>query len=159
MDETEFPAARRSGHRNSVRYGPGTADEILRRVAAGESVQAICRDAGMPLASTVSLWVKERPGFAAAMLAARTAAGGPFRGRRALWCEETAQAIYDRVCAGEATTAICREPEMPSMSTLTNWRKQHPEFGAAMEEAYEIRAETWFDRGFEIAQAITPQTA
>jgi hypothetical protein len=28
-----------------------------------------------------------------------------------------------------------------------------------MEEAYEIRAETWFDRGFEMAQAITPKTA
>jgi hypothetical protein len=31
---------------------------------------------------------------------------------------------------------------MPSIATLTNWRKQHPDFAAALEEAYEIRAET-----------------
>lgn len=160
--EDEFPAAvgaEEAAWPTSVRYGAETAEEILRRTAAGESLAQICRSPGMPLANTVIGWTKSRPEFAARMHAARVAAGGPFRGRRPLWCLETAQAIYDRVCAGEAVTAICAEPGMPSMATLTNWRRQHPEFAEALDEAYEIRAELQFEKGLAIAEAVTPETA
>lgn len=160
--EDEFPAAvgaDEAAWPTSVRHGVETAEEILRRTAAGESLAQICRSPGMPLANTVVGWTKSRPEFAARMLEARTAAGGPFRGRRPLWCEATAQAIYDRVCAGEALTTICAEAGMPSMSTLTNWRRRHPEFAEALEEAYEIRAELQFEKGLAIADAVTPETA
>lgn len=162
MIEDEFPAAvgaDEAAWPTSVRYGAETAGEILRRVEAGESVAQICRSPGMPLQTTVWLWSRTRPEFGAALHAARVAAGGPFRGRRALWCKETAQAIYDRVCAGEAVTAICAEAGMPSMSTLTNWRRLHPEFAEALAEAYEIRAELQFERGLALAEAVTSENA
>jgi hypothetical protein len=56
----------------------------------------ICKDPGMPTPSTVCVWAQERPGFAAALAEARARVGGPYRGRRALWCPETAREIYDR---------------------------------------------------------------
>jgi len=162
FDPAEFPQAVGPGaaaHPNAVRYGVETGAEIVRRTAAGESLLAICRDAGMPLANTVCEWLQKRPTFAAAMQAARVAAGGPFRGRRALWCLETAQAIYDRVCAGEAATRVCAEAAMPSFSTFVNWRRARPEFASAMDEAYEIRSEVLFEKSLEAAWAVTPETA
>jgi hypothetical protein len=38
-------------------YTPELADEICRRLAEGESLRAICREEGMPTASTVFLWL------------------------------------------------------------------------------------------------------
>jgi transposase-like protein len=162
FDPAEFGqavSAEEAAHPNAVRYGHETGAEIVRRTAAGESLLSICRDEGMPLANTVCDWLKARPTFAAAMEAARVAAGGPFRGRRPLWCHETAQAIYDRVCGGEAATRICAEAGMPSFSTYANWRRQHPEFAEAMDEAQEIRSEVLFEKSLEAAWAVTPETA
>ena len=162
MDPSEFPApvtADEASCPNGVRHGAEAAEAILARTRAGESLLAICRSPGMPRATTVCRWLLERPGFAAAMHAARVAAGGPFRGRRALWCPETAQAVLDRVAGGEALSAVCAEAAMPSLGTVYGWARQRPEFRAALDEAYEMRAETWMDRGWELAQAVTPETA
>ena len=46
-------------------YAPDIADEILRRMAEGESLRSICRTEGMPTRQAVRLWVVEnRDGFA-----------------------------------------------------------------------------------------------
>ena len=37
-------------------YSPEVAEEILERLSSGESLRAICRDAGMPAESTVRKW-------------------------------------------------------------------------------------------------------
>lgn len=48
-----------------VRYSPALADEICQRLAQGEGLIAICRDAHMPHESSVRQWVDEnRDGFA-----------------------------------------------------------------------------------------------
>lgn len=48
------------------------ADEILRRLAEGETLRAICRTEGMPPESTVRLWaIDDRDGFAAQYARAR----------------------------------------------------------------------------------------
>ena len=48
-----------------VRYTTEVADAILTRLANGESLKAICRDAGMPSVVTVRQWViDDREGFA-----------------------------------------------------------------------------------------------
>ncbi len=48
-----------------TRHTPELAEHICRRLAAGETLRAICRDDEMPSAPTVRLWVLEdREGFA-----------------------------------------------------------------------------------------------
>lgn len=43
-------------------YSEAVADEILRRMAEGETLSAICHEEGMPARSTVSLWaIKDEP--------------------------------------------------------------------------------------------------
>jgi hypothetical protein len=158
MDDGEFPVAVRRGGR-AVTFA-ATAREILRRTAEGESLRSICRDAHMPAeASVVCKWARQRPGFAAALLEARQAAGGPFTGGRSSYCEATARAIVDRIAAGEALTRVCLDPDMPVAATVYKWRAEHEDFGHALAVAYELRAEGFFERGWELAEAATPQTA
>src|SRR6476659_7592371 len=46
-------------------YTPELAHEICRRLTEGETLKVICRDEGMPAASTVRLWVLDNvEGFA-----------------------------------------------------------------------------------------------
>jgi len=135
------------------------SEEILRRTAAGETMRAICRDAHMPDPSTVCMWARKRPRFAADLLAAREAAGGPFIGGRSSYCIATVEAICARVAAGEAVTAICADPDMPVAATVYAWRDKHPEFNNALYEAMDVRADRLFEQGWEMAQAATPQTA
>lgn len=53
-------------------FSRATADKILARLSAGESLRAICRDDGMPAESTVRLWAMEDvEGFAAQYTRAR----------------------------------------------------------------------------------------
>jgi hypothetical protein len=52
--------ARKRGQQ--TRYEPALADEILDRLAAGESLRAICADPNMPSHVTVLRWVKDNPG-------------------------------------------------------------------------------------------------
>ena len=61
-------------------YTQEVGDEICRRLAEGDTVEAICRDPRMPPASTVRLWAADdrgseengAPGFAAAYARARS---------------------------------------------------------------------------------------
>ena len=52
-------------------YDQGVADEVCRRVAAGESLRAVCRAEGMPAESTVREWVSANESFAAQYARAR----------------------------------------------------------------------------------------
>lgn len=44
-------------------YSENLADEICERIADGESLRAICRDAAMPNKSTVFRWLATNKGF------------------------------------------------------------------------------------------------
>lgn len=55
-------------------YTPELAAAICDRMASGESLNAICKDDGMPAESTVRLWASsDRDGFAAKYARAREA--------------------------------------------------------------------------------------
>jgi len=41
---------------------------------------------------------------------------------------DVAEAILTRVIVGEALTAVCRDPAMPSVGTVYNWMRRYPEF-------------------------------
>ncbi|MGV8840675.1 MAG: terminase small subunit-like protein [Bauldia sp.] len=65
------PSPSRAGGR-STRYGEALVEEILARLALGESLRSICRTPGMPDESTVRLWaIEDREGFAARYARAR----------------------------------------------------------------------------------------
>lgn len=155
MEEPEFPAvtvsAEEAGSATHVRWGQEVADEIVRRTEAGESLRSVCRDERMPSTRAVCQWLQEKPAFREAMLAARAYSCAPLRGRRPIWCADTAQAILDRVAGGEALVAVCRDPAMPSQTTVYNWRGRNPEFNAALEEAQDMRAERLAESAWELA--------
>lgn len=61
-----------------VKYDEALADKILERMAAGETLQTICADEGMPASATIRYWatIDEPPGFAAKYARARELQAG-----------------------------------------------------------------------------------
>ena len=133
------------------RYTPELASEILRRLAAGEALRAMCRDdPAMPTEKTVWNWRRAHPAFGAAygrvLLAARRAALAAQaardgrRGRRGKsgYGPEVAAAICDGLAVGKAIGEVCAAPGMPCVATVYNWLRAHPEFVAAYRWAREL---------------------
>ncbi|MDB5475408.1 MAG: hypothetical protein JWP49_919 [Phenylobacterium sp.] len=140
------------------RWPAATAAEIVRRTAAGETMLAICRDPQMPGPRIVFRWMAERPAFRQAIDEARRKAGRSLFDT-STYCRETAEAIFQRLCAGEGLSRICRDPQMPANITVYRWMAKHEDFRAAVALAREIAAENFFERGWELAEDATPQTA
>ena len=67
--------------------------------------------------------------------------------------------IFERLCEGWSFTRIGADPTMPSLSTIFYWRRRFPDFETQMQQAMRIRAERFFDQGWEMAEAATPETA
>lgn len=64
--------------------------------------------------------------------------GGEAAGRkpRVFYSEDMAQAICAAVAEGGSVAAFCAAPGRPHVSTVRNWEHRHPEFEAALREAY-----------------------
>lgn len=151
---------RRRPRKPYVKFSAELARVIARRVALGEPVVAICAEPGMPTHGTVSKWARERGRFARSLRRAKEAAGwttGMHPGPK--YCEAQAVEIYARLCEGESLKSICLDPAMPGHSTVYRWRERFPEFAAMLRAAREVQAERFCDAGWEIASAVTPQTA
>ena len=72
-------------------YTPALADTICKRISEGESLRAICRDAGMPSEGTVRGWAREdRDGF-----------GSRYRLARELQLDHWADVIIDIADEGD----------------------------------------------------------
>ena len=142
------------------------ARHILRRLSAGESLRAICRDdPAMPTEKTVWNWRRRYPAFAdayseAVVSARRRAlaeqasrdgrrraevmAGLHSRTGRVAWNRglsgygpQVAEAICVRLRGGATLQDVCRDPAMPCVATVFNWMRAHPEFLAAYRAARE----------------------
>lgn len=140
-------------------YGTATEDEILRRVAAGETLHGVCATPEMPAYGVVCGWVKRRPGFGARLDAARRAAGRPFRAPLTGYCEATFEAILERLADGEGMVSICADPAMPHSRTVYRWLRARPELREAVALAREIQGDRLAEEGLGEARAATPQTA
>lgn len=55
--------------------------------------------------------------------------------RRTAYTKSLGEKILARLSAGEPLAQICREAGMPCPSTITNWKKAHPDFATAFAEA------------------------
>jgi len=118
------------------------SDEIARRILAGleagRGLRAICREPGMPTRPSVMRWLAGRPDFAelaqfARYLGGLDGSGLPCRLRNGL-----GDRIFDRLCAGEPLRTLCRDPAMPSRSTVHAWVRRYPEFADAIDLARDI---------------------
>lgn len=101
--------------------------EIARRVAAGETLTAVCAEAGMPNRASVGRWARKDLSFADALAEAQRR--GTWR-RQQGFDEAKARALLARLAAGEQLLSICRDPAMPSRQRLSYWRATQGEFGA-----------------------------
>jgi hypothetical protein len=164
MDDGEGPSAAgavvcRRDARGWWLWSEAVGAEIVRRTAAGETLRGLCREPGMPEFRTVQRWLTGKPAFRAAMEEARVAAGGPFRGRRTGYCQETAEAIWARLSAGEPLVKIVADPAMPCWSTVHKWMNEQPAFRQALHSARTWLAEQAFQTGWDICMGVTPATA
>ncbi len=171
--------ARDKGRRGAVRWArvrettPWSEDlgrRICERVAGGEMLYPVLRERGMPTPQSVARWARERPEFGAELAEARRIGGRPVQGVDSLgrlkagggvwsYCEEAAEAVFERLCDGEALSSIGDDPTMPSLSTIFHWRRCIPDFETAVLTGMQISAERVCDLGWEMAQAATPETA
>lgn len=156
-DDDGIPAAPEHARRWH-RWPPKAAHEIVRRTAAGETLLSICRDPEMPGPRIVFRWMAERTAFREAMEKARKEAGRSLFDT-STYCRETAEAIFARLCAGEGLIRICQDPAMPANITVYRWMAKHEDFRLAIALAREIAAEGFFEKGWDIAEAATPETA
>lgn len=145
--------ASQADRRRAQAWSEAVAEDVLRRVAAGETLVKIGEDPTMPAKRTIVGWITKRSGFRAAMEAARSAAGRSFVGRPSSYCQATAEAIYERLCAGEAMVTICRDPEMPVASTVYKWMKEQDDFRRVVGLSREIQADALGAEGWDMAMA------
>lgn len=157
------PRARRAPYervKSTVAWSEALGQRICERVAAGELLYAVLREAGMPTPQSVGRWVRERADFAAALAAAREACGRTRKGGGVFsYSEGVADEIFERVCDGESLTKIGADPTMPTLSTIFYWRERFPAFDRQVQLAMRIRAERLCDDGAEMLEAATPKTA
>lgn len=82
-------------------YSSELADEICSRIAGGESLRGICKEAAMPTVSTVLLWVvQDREGFSEQYTRAQDAKGS--------YDADRTQEVYDAVERGDIDSGQAR---------------------------------------------------
>jgi len=64
---------RRAWNRGLTTWSAARAEAVLSRLAGGEGLQAVCREAGMPSVATWYNWMRARPSLAAAYKSAKEA--------------------------------------------------------------------------------------
>lgn len=73
------------------------------------------------------------------------------RGTPSKYTEEAANTICGRIAEGESLRSVCRDEEMPSISTVFLWLETYPAFRTKYVRAREIQAEVMADELQEIA--------
>jgi hypothetical protein len=158
-------------------FTPELGAEICARVAGGESLKALGREAAMPHRATIRKWANADPVFSAKLgeamrearlekrrldrevAAALAARPKPVRGGSVgLYSEARGEAICRRLANGESLIAICRDADMPSYGCVYDWLKRHDDFAEAYVQARQVQADYFFDEAREVALAATPRT-
>lgn len=72
-------------------------------------------------------------------------------GRPSSFTQDTADAICERLADGESLRKICRDPAMPSTSTVCKWLGKNADFAEQYARARELQADALFDEVLDIA--------
>ena len=75
-------------------------------------------------------------------------------GRPSKYTPELGKHICERIAEGESLRAICREDDMPVMSTVLKWVFDFPEFSEHYTKARECQADVIFEQLMEIADEV-----
>jgi hypothetical protein len=140
------------------RYTEALGAVICLRVAAGESLSAVCRDPGMPCREAVRAWRRNRPDFAAQVAQAQSD-GRALAGRDGGYCPHVAGLICDRLALGMSLRQACALEGAPGETTVYGWLRRHPEFLEAYGRARVLQAHRRFDQVWEIAEAADRDSA
>jgi len=72
-------------------------------------------------------------------------------GRPSKYSAKLTSKICSRLACGESLRSVCRDPEMPHLSTVFLWMGKYPEFSEQYARAKEESAEAIAEEMFEIA--------
>ncbi|WP_293679754.1 hypothetical protein [uncultured Phenylobacterium sp.] len=123
-----------------VPYSPHVVDRICAGLEEGRGLRRLCREPGMPTRASVMRWLKTRPDFADVAALMRRMSGLGRAGRPSGYRRDLDYAICERLLAGEPLRTVCRDPAMPSRSTVHAWMRRDPEFARAIDMAREMAA-------------------
>lgn len=68
-----------------------------------------------------------------------------------MYSQALVEHICERLADGESLRAICRDDDMPRLTTVFLWLDRHPEFVKQYERAREVQAETLAEEILEIS--------
>jgi hypothetical protein len=90
----------------------------------------------------------------------RGATGRGKGGRPSTYTEATAVEICRRMVSGQSLRTICSSPGMPTLVTVFNWRRAHPEFLEQYARAREDQADALAEEMLDVArQAVHAKTS
>lgn len=173
------------GHKDS-QYRREIGEVICARMEVGETIASIAADPDMPSYATIFHWRKVQPEFAAMYDRVRAhLAEGRVQNRRLKHVSDAwripheirlglrrhwvsgKKSAYDRawarrfckrVAAGEAVSAIVKDPKMPSSKQVYGWLKRHEEF-LDMYIAAKAEQRDWLKFEVEnLVDSVTPWT-
>ena len=73
-------------------------------------------------------------------------------GRPSLFSAQIVAAIADRVANGEPLSSVCRDPGMPGLSTIYDWRERDENFRQLLEDAQQCGLEALADEQQRLAR-------
>jgi transposase-like protein len=113
--------------------------ELVERMRAGEPLRKLARRHGVVERQALNGWKRASPDFAlrleAAKLAGRAARARRLRPLPWPWDEALSDRMVLRVMRGERLIDVARGPDFPCLHVLRRWRRQHPDFDAALKNA------------------------
>ena len=72
-------------------------------------------------------------------------------GRPSIYSRELIDRICEQLASGMSMRAVCKADDMPAMSTVFKWLREHPEFSEQYAIAKEEAGEAMFEEILEIA--------
>ena len=166
--------------RKSLPYQKRTGAIILKRLAKGETLASICKDAHIPSRATVYKWLRDNPDFLASYQKTQkgdTSFMSPYahvraralsadtsekthskkthaetpRGRPSEFNEVVAGLIIEMLLEGHSMRSICQLEDMPSKATVFRWMQHNAQFRADYELAKQYDADWLIEEVKEIA--------
>ena len=131
-------------------FSEDIAVRLLDGLCEGRGLRRICREPGMPTRATVLRWQARWPDFHRMTAAARLIGGLlDARGRPSSLTPEIADEIYLRLSHGEPLRTVCRDPHLPSRSTVQAWAHRHADVAHLLDLGRDNARWAQADRVFE----------
>lgn len=74
-------------------------------------------------------------------------------GRPSSYTTAIGQSICERIAAGQSIISICDLDGMPTYNTVIHWRRDHPEFLQAIDQARLDQADTLAEKVIDVVEA------